>query len=652
MARYWEENLGNQDRRWWKKTDEQDIAETISAEVERIDNDTIDRQQYILEAMALYGDIGAWPGSAGISRVLPSTRRISHNVIATAVDALVAEVTQSVPRPMAVTIGGTYQQQRKARMLTRYWEAKFDQTDTHMLGRQAVRDCIQGGLGILRPYRVNPSDPENDEVAVERIFPGHFLIDDRSAIDVLPRQCYIRRFIDKSLLIELWPDKETEIESSKAPDQRYWFSHDNRNDMAEVIESYHLASKPGGTDGMHAMVVGDVLLVKEEYTRMRFPLAFVRPVAPQRGFWGESLVRRAAPAQFELNKLLRRVQESMHLHAVPRVFVSRQSGIVEGHMQNDVGIMVEYDGQPPVFMNPQSMGSDVYQHLRTLEEWVYKEMGVSELSATSRKPPGLDSGAALRTYNDVQSRRWINLQRSYERMSEDVAREMALLEMDIAKDCPGHTVGATSGKRVDELKWKDIELDENRFHVRVFSSSALPNTPAGKLQALEEMVKAGVIDQKTFIRLADVPDLESVRDLEVAPEELLTDMFENFLDGKAYILPEPHQDLARGRTMATLMWQRATLDGATPKDTDMLTRWIKDSLDLETRIQQMAMAEEQERAGVLQAQQMEQMQQAAAMAPQPGQAPPGPLPGGAQNLQTPTQGSVPTPNSMPEGMTR
>lgn len=640
MARYWERDHGRTDRRWWKKTGDREMAETISSEVDRIDRETVDRQQVILEAMALYGDIGAWPGAAGVSRVLPSSRRIAHNVIATGVDALNAEVTQSVPRPMAVTIGGTYKQQRRARMLTRYWEAKFDQTDAHMLGRQAVRDSILGGLGILRAFRNNPEDPENDEVCVERVFPGHFLIDDRSAIDVLPRQCYIRRYVDRALLQELWPDRKEELENARTPDQRYWFSHDNDSDMVEVIEAYHLASRGGATDGRHVMAAGDTVLVSEEYTRTRFPLAFVRPVAPQRGFWGESLVRRAAPAQFELNKLLRRVQESMHLHAIPRVFVNRQSGIVEGHMQNDIGIMVEYDGNVPVFLTPQSMPNEVYAHLERLEQWVYKEIGVSELSANSRKPPGLDSGAALRTYNDVQSRRFINLQRSYERMNEDLAREMALLEMAIAKEDPKRTVGTANGRKVDEVKWKDIELDEDRFHVRVFSSSALPNTPAGKLQALEEMVKAGVIDQKTFIRLADVPDLESVRDLVVAPEELLKDLFEGFLDGKKYMTPEPHMNLMLGRQLATLMWQEATLSGASDEDTGKLVKWITDSLDLQQRVHDMAAAEAAE----------EQAAQAA-QAAQMGMPTP-PLPAGPEMLQTPTQGSVPTPHGMPEGMTR
>lgn len=598
-----------EERRFWKK-EEGDIPEAVFSEVRRIDDSTYDRQHQLIESAALYGDLASWTGSIGIGRVLPSSSRVSHNVIATAVDALNAEVTQSVPRPMAITLGGNYEERLRARRLTQYWDAKFDEADVHDKARQAVRDCILGGLGILHPYRENPLNPKNDKVKVERIFPGHFLIDDRSSVDVHPRQCYIRRYIDRAYMMELFPEFKDEIQDVTSDDTRHWFSPETEADVVEVIEAWHLRSGKGAEDGLHVMCVRNALLYREEYDKDRFPLAFVRPVPPQRGFWGENLVQRAAPAQFELNKLLRRVQESMHLHAVPRVFLQRHSGVVHSHLQNDVGIIVEYEGNPPQFLTPASMGADVYQHIMRLEEWIYREMGVSELSATSKKPPGLDSGAALRTYNDVQSRRWINLQRSYERLCVELARELANLENEIAQDNPSHKVYFNDNEYVRDVNWKDIHLDEERFTVRVHSASALPNTPAGKLQALEEMVKVGIIDQRTFIKLADVPDLESVRDLIVAPQELLEKTFEKMLnEDDYYIQPEPGMDLMLGRHLATLMIQKSQLEDYPENNIEKLRKWIGDSLALERRARNAAA-------------QMQQQEQAMQMLTQAEPSPP------------------------------
>lgn len=566
-----------QDSWWWLEDDDEDLATKCFDEADRVSENTLDRQQQILESSALYGDLAAWPGMAGVERILPMSRRISHNVIATATDALVSEVTQTKPRPMAVTIGGDFTHQVRARKLTEYWDAKFTQLEVYDIGRQAVRDSIISGLGIIRAYRKRPGS-KDDSVGVERIWPGSFIIDDRGAIDVHPRSCFIRRAIDRSYLEKLYPEKADAIERARRPQQRYGFMLSiNREDLVEVLEGWHLPSAPGAGDGKHVISISTTALHQEEYENDTFPLAFCRAVAPQRGFWGESIVRRAATAQFELNKLLRRVQESMHLHAVPRVFVNRGSGIVKPHFTNDLGILIEYDGAPPMFMTPQSMGSDVYAHIDRLENWIYKEMGISQLSASSLKPAGLNSGRALRVYNDTQSRRFINLERSYEKMHCDLARQMINFERQISEDYPEHQVVYQSGALKKVIPFKKIDLEKDIMMVQVYPTSALPTTPAAKLQALEEMVTSGMIDNETFLRMADVPDLEAVRDTVVAPQELLEKRFDSMLETGEYSMPEPYMDLTKGINLCSLYVQKAEVQGAPDDRLELLRQWIGDA---------------------------------------------------------------------------
>jgi hypothetical protein len=265
-------------------------------------------------------------------------------------------------------------------------------------------------------------------------------------------------------------------------------------------------------------------------------------------------------------------------------------------MTNHLGVVAYYEGNPPVFMTPQSMNNDVFSYVGQLEQWIYRELGVSELSANSTKPAGLDSGTALRTYNDVQSRRWINLQRSYEDMHVELAYESAHLEQDISDDKASvgmkHHVGYNSRKYVKETEWKDIYLDPERYRTRVYSASALPNTPAGKLQALEEMVKLQVIDPEQFIQLADMPDFESVRNLKVAPKELLEDTFDTMLEEDKFIEPEIGMDFELGRVLCVLSIQRAKLEGAGDELLDHLRNWVIESYALEDRVARMNQPEE------------------------------------------------------------
>lgn len=621
-------------QKWWKNgIPSEERAKLIFEEVDRIEMKNSERLQLILDCNALYGGPDS---SLGIARILPRGRRISHNVIAPATDALVAEVTQGIPRPMAVSVGGDFRQRSKCRLLTKYWEAKFEATDTHFKARQAVRDGVVSGLGLLLPYRENPADPANDRVNVERIHPANYIVDDSNCVDVAPREHYVRRAVDRDWLIEKFPKFEREIEQARRPLLQNILYADPLSDKVEVIQGWHLASGPGKKDGIHFLAVNSTVLAAVPYSRTVWPGCTVTAIPAQTGFFGDSLVARAAPAQMELNKLLRRIQEAMHLMAVPRVFVQRQGRGLDSHFNNQIGIWVEYEGAPPMFLTPSSMPRDVYEHVRLLEEWVYKEMGISELSAVSKKPPGLDSGAALRTYNDVQSRRWINLERSYERMMVELAREIVYLEKEIAKDNPEHRVYVEGRKYVKEEKWSDFDLPEDRYQIRVYSSSALPNTPAGKLQALEELVKTQVIDQKTFLRLADIPDFESVREMEVAPEEALDELIDSYLDGKEYAPPEPLSISAESRAHVALRLAQAELQGADEEDLDKLRQWIEDSYVVEALWQKKIMEIQQQVIGV-QPQELPQ-QPGAVVAPEQGVAPEM-----ADMTATRTAGAVPAP---------
>lgn len=547
-------------RGWWEEGG--DRAKDLFAEVDRIDDENQDREQAIYDAYALVNDTGVFAHMSDVADILLAHNEMSHNVVSTAVDALVAEVTQSVVRPMAITIGGTFDQRKKAEKMTQYFEAQWDLHGIHGIMCQAVRDNIICGMGIVRVGHANVMDPKNDRPVVERIFPGNFLIDDSGSVDVMPREFYVRRLVPRHHLAALFPDFRDEIMSAANATHVFWANPNRRHTHVEVIEAYHLASAPGRKDGRRVLAIRGHVLVDEEYDREDTCYKVIRGLPAAMGFWGEMLAMRARPAQQELNKLLVRVQESMHLISVPRVFVPRQGQIVSGHLTNDIGILIEYDGPtPPTFHVPQAAPNELYNHIDRLEQWIYKELGVSELSAVSQKPSGLSSGAALRTYSDVQTRRFINYVRGYERCCEEVARELALVNMDIAKKHSGHRVSTYYKRRYESFKWSELSLDPERFVIRIFSASALPNTPAGRLQALQEMVKAGVIDQQTFIKMADVPDLESVRRLLLAGDELLEELLERMVsDEDFYEPPDPGMDLNKAKVMATLAYYRGKLD--------------------------------------------------------------------------------------------
>ncbi len=637
------------ERRWWKledvykkhgrqKPSELDVVNCLFSEVDRVDEENQERQQRILDAGALYGDLNSFEGSALTTRLFYFDDRVTHNVIASAVDSLVAEVTQSTVRPMCISEGGDPEDRAKARLLTKYLDAKWDKCNAHELIRTCVRDAVVMGIGCAYVAHKDPDLGLLDQTYLERIFPGNVLMDDKSSVDTMPRQFYVRRFVPRAHLADLFPEYAEEIRQAKNYAPVFYQFPDKMDNWVEVIHAVHLPSRPGKKDGKIVLALRNKILTERELATEEIPYKLIRGVAPLMGWWGDFLVLRAAPAQVELNELLEKVSEALDLIATPRVFVNRQAGIVESHMTNEIGVLIEYDGQPPIFHTPQAIHAEMYAHIERLEQWVYKEMGVSELSATSQKPAGLDSGAALRTYNDIQTRRWINFVRSYEKFCEELALEFVRQEKLIADKHPkSRYVTLAHGQRYEKKLWKDIEIPEDRFSVRMYSSSALPTTPAGKIQALSELVKTGVIDQKMFLRLADVPDFDSVRRMVTAPDELIEMRCQKMLeDEKYHAEPEPGIPYADQRRIATLMAWQAEIDELPEERIEKLFQYLEKIDKQEQLIQEKAM-------------QAQMQQQMAMMPPAPTTGGPPGAPPGAPPMGPPP-GPMPMMPGPPPGM--
>lgn len=567
------------DRCWWTARKEQ-LADAVVRAAREIHDATLERQQRVLNAYCLYGDAMAWPAlGASLRRI----RRVSHNVIATVTDALVSEVTQTEPMPRAITIDGSWKLQRKARTHNQHWEVAFDDLRVRELFPQVVRDAIIAGHAFLRPY----VDWDYGCTRLERVFPLQVLVDDRSCVDESPRSLFLRRCVDKWHLAAQYPKLRGQIEDAPAPDVRYLTYENSRRDTVEIFEAWHLPSTPNGKDGRHVIAIHDLVLLDEPYNRDSFPLVMLRGLPARYGWWGESYVLRAAPAQLELNKLARRIGDAMHIHAVPRVFVQHGS-INEAKLTNDIGVVVRHTGPPPTFMTPPSMASDVYEMLRIYEQWIYKEFGVSELLASSQIPAGLESAKAVRAFENVQSKRFVGLERSYRRAHVDLAQELVHCERELEEHFPGHCVQygrkIASAELRKKTKWSEIDMPDENYRIRIAPASALPNTPGGRIQALEDMVGSGMLDQQDYFAVADVPDFEAIRSRICAPTELLQATFEDMLDGGEYRSPEPVMDLARGIDLAKLTYQQADLQGAEQDDLEKIRKWITDAAAMQARM--------------------------------------------------------------------
>ncbi len=226
-----------------------------------------------------------------------------------------------------------------------------------------------------------------------------------------------------------------------------------------------------------------------------------------------------------------------------KVFLERGSQVAKEQINNQTWGIIEYEGQPPRFFVPQTVAGEVFSHLDRLYNRAYEISGISQLSATSLKPAGLESGVALREYSDIETERFVIVGQAYESAFLEVARQMIDLAKDVSEEGKTYEVISYGDKDIEKIKWSDINLREDQYRMKVYPASLLPTTPAARLQTVIEMAQAGLIDKTETRSLLDFPDIEQFNKLATAPMEEAEMLVEEILEKGKYHPPEPFSNL-------------------------------------------------------------------------------------------------------------
>ena len=267
----------------------------------------------------------------------------------------------------------------------------------------------------------------------------------------------------------------------------------------------------------------------------------------------------------------------MHLVSVPWLFVQHGSRVVESRLRNVPGTIVNYVGEKPSAYVPQAMSSEVYQHMERLYQKAYEIAGVSELSATGKKPAGLESGVALRTYHDIETERFVSVGQRFEKSFMDAASWFFDLAREIVKESGSFPVRGIKGHALETTDFKDIELAQNDYILQAYPVSLLPSTPAGRLQAVTELIQNGIISERSHIvRLLDFPDLESVTSLYDVLERDVEWRIQEIIDEGIYHAPEPVLDLAFAKERMTIAYLEAQQDDLDLDKINMMIQFIEE----------------------------------------------------------------------------
>lgn len=514
---------------WWNAPEgDATIADVVTALRGQIKEAADARIRQLVAMRSIYLDIPCeYYDGFGFDWV----KRSRYNLLQGAIDSTHAQIVASRPRPKIVTTAADFTATRRAEMRQRWIDGEYDRLECYEKMSEMALDGLVYGTGVLKV------GVEDERPVVDRVWCGDLWVDPREERYGRVRTLYQVHALDRDVAMLEYPDHEREIRDLQPLeiDERAVFAdlavrgYEPRNQVA-IIEAWRLptSSKPrrivsdeGSVmlgAGRHVVVCDGCVLVDEEWTHPTFPFVFFRWGSDPQRFWGQGMVERGAGMQSDLNELCRVIQTAYAV-MVPQFWVDDGAG-VQKDLNNVVGRVNRCKpANGDVRTAVQVLSPDVGLGLLSREQEIAQRfphvLGVDPLAAQAQKPAGLNSGAAIQSYKDTVSGRFLPQGRRYEQCSPALA-DLLFYFADKLSEAGYEQTVRVYGKSIglEVIHYRQIKPQEGEeYQTRVQPASALPKDVAGKIQVLYDVQALGVpLDGPRMAQMIEMPDIEKLTD--------------------------------------------------------------------------------------------------------------------------------------------
>lgn len=537
--------------KWWHAASKKELAKQVISTFGFLKEQQQFRYKQASIYSRLYGNmpifnvVGATMNRMNMGTSLPIDRP-TMNVTQSCVDTFVSRITQNKPRPVFLTDNANYKERNMAKQMNNFIAGEFFRMKAYQKGEMLLRDASVLGDGIAKILE------KDKKVEMERRLCTEILVDDNEARLGDPRQLFEAALMDRDTVEAMFPRFKTLIQEAEnaSPDSGSGDASKSIADQIMLVEAWHLPSTADSKDGLHVIVCSEGVLVEETYEKPCFPFAKL-PYAPRTiGYWSQALVEQLMGTQVEINKLLITITKSINLVGVPRVFMEEGSKVMSTSFNNEIGTIVKYRNIKPSYEVAPCVPVELYQQLERLVNYAYQQAGISQLSAQAKKPAGLNSGEAIRSYDELQSDRFATQEKRYSQFYTDLAYLSLDRAIDIAKRDGKYATVYPNKDGTKEINLPKIELLDNPV-IQCFEASSLPRDPAGRLEKVTEMMQAGLISPQEGRRLLDYPDIEQVEKLANSGEERILQILDEIVDTGTYTQPDPFMDLELATQLVT-----------------------------------------------------------------------------------------------------
>lgn len=567
---------------WWKSENDLQLSSELAGTAAYLKTAQTYRARQLAASVRLYCGLSVYSyAGSNVSqmnrtRTLPDDRP-TFNLIQACTDTLVSRIGQDRPEPKFLTDGADYKQRHLAQRLNQFILGEFYQTKAYEKSVKMLRDAVVMGTGCLKVY-----EGEDGKVCVDRVMITDLFVDDNDSINGDPQQMIQLKLMDRDKLLANNDKKAAKIIEGtpqsypdNSPD-----SGRTTSDQVMVVEGWKLPSgpdrdAPGYVAGRHTIATIGGVIFDEEWHKPKFPFVFMNYSDPYLGFFGQGLATQLFGTQLTLNRILYTIAQAITLVGVPRVFIEQNSKVVKTAINNQFGVIATYSGVKPSYEVAPCNAPELYSERDKLIQYGFQQCGVSMMQASSQKPMGLNSGEAVRSFDDISTDRMATVAKKY----SDVFVDLAYLIADTAKD-----IAERDGKYLTVYPNKDgtKEIDlpamkflKDPFVIQCFNESSLPRTPAGRIQTVTEQVQAGMLSIKEGRRLMRFPDLEQNERLDNASEERIFKYLDEIVEDGKYNAPDAFIDLQLATQLVVQYINLYLAANLEEKKADMLRLFFK-----------------------------------------------------------------------------
>ena len=401
------------------------------------------------------------------------------NIIKSCIDTLTSKIAQSKVRPFFNTQNGTFKDIQTVKQAQAFFDLYYDLQNVTKKVSECFRDAAIFEKGVIYI----------DEVT-------------KDIIKALPWQVYIR---------------PAEVTYGKITRVYY-----ERKDYPTTLLDEKIVSKAkvenvdyvvygiyyDTFNHIKSILVNGSVIDTIPYKPNKVPFIFLHYCSPIIGDTSQSVVDMLNSIQLEIDNLMMKIKDASQLNPAMTFWVPKGSSVKVSQLNNRVGQVAEYNATPnmtgspvtvatPAFIDPQYM-----KLVEDLKQSAYELVGISQLSAMSTKPTGLDSGVALSTMENIESDRF-----------ETQLNQVIRAYVDIAKTCievfpEEDTILPEDNQRLS-IKWKDIVEESNKMVVQFSAADSLSKDPSTKLQQLQMLAQTGIIPQTRIAQFMELPDIQS-----------------------------------------------------------------------------------------------------------------------------------------------